>query len=227
MRRSTKPELIVMLTHGDRTVANAPAIFEMCKSSRAGLFGFKNKGIPLSEMKSLFSYMKQCEKRTVLEVVEYTEKECIEGVKIGVECGCDIIMGTVFFDSVNDICQENNIMYMPFVGQVSGIPSVLHGSIESMLQEAEAYLDKGVHGIDLLGYRHAGDPETLIREFVSRVNAPVCVAGSISSYQRVDEVIDAGAWAFTIGGAFFEKRFGETHCEQIDNVCEYVAKRES
>jgi len=226
MGKSSKAELIVMLTHEDRTVENAFSVFEMCKNSKARLFGLKDRGISLEGTKSLFSYMKQCGKTTVLEVVEYTEKECLEGAKVAVECDCDIIMGTVFFDSVNCFCQENHIKYMPFVGKVSGRPSVLHGTIESMLQEAEKYLEKGVYGIDLLGYRYTGDAENLVRKFVSRVNAPVCVAGSISSYQRVDEAINAGAWTFTIGGAFFEKKFGETHSEQIDKVCEYIEKKE-
>jgi len=42
-----------------------------------------------------------------LEVVAYTEKECIEGAKMAVECGCDILMGTIFFDSVNELCKKN------------------------------------------------------------------------------------------------------------------------
>ena len=31
----------------------------------------------------------------------------------------------------------------------------------------------------------------------------------MASFQRLDEVKATGAWAFTIGGAFFEKKFGE------------------
>lgn len=35
------PELIVMLTHNDRTVSNAAEIFEACKDAPAVNWGFK------------------------------------------------------------------------------------------------------------------------------------------------------------------------------------------
>lgn len=54
--------------------------------------------------------------------------------------------------------------------------------------------------------------------------APVCLAGSVSSYQRLDEVKDADSWTFTIGGAFFENKFDGTFAEQIDKVVDYMAK---
>jgi len=211
-----------MLTNHDRTIANAYEIFEQCKDAKARFYGLKEKGLSLEEMKSLFAYMKKCGKETVLEVVEYTEKECMEGAKMAIECGADILMGTVFFDSVNEFCKQNNLKYMPFVGKVTSRPSILEGIIEAMIDEANSYLEKGVYGLDLLGYRYTGNAEKLIQKFVSQVNAPVCVAGSINSYKRIDEVKNARAWAFTIGGAFFENKFGETHSEQINKVCEYI-----
>ena len=84
-----RPELIVMLTHNDVTVKNAKEVFEECKNSKANFWGFKEVGIPLDEMKELYSYMKQCGKTTFLEVVAYTEEECMEGAKMGVACGVD------------------------------------------------------------------------------------------------------------------------------------------
>ena len=64
----------------------------------------------------------------------------------------------------------------------------------------------------------------LNREFVRRVNAPVCIAGSVNNYERLDELKDANPWSFTIGGAFFENRFDGTIAEQIDKVCDYMSK---
>ena len=218
------PELIVMLTHNDRTVSNAAEIFEACKDAPAVNWGFKEVGLPLEEMKQLFSYMKQCGKRTFLEVVAYTEEECMEGAKMAVACGVDVLMGTLFFDSINDYCKANGLKYMPFVGKITGRPSVLEGTIEGMIEEANSYLDKGVYGIDLLGYRYTGDAAELNRAFVAGVKAPVCLAGSISNYQRLDEVKATGAWTFTIGGAFFENKFDGTFAEQITKVVEYMAK---
>lgn len=214
--------LIVMLTHNDKTVKNAYEIFEQCKNSKAEFWGFKEEPLPLEEMKKLYKYMKSCGKKTVLEVVTYTEKEGLEGAKMAVECECDILMGTIYFDSINEFCQKNNLKYMPFVGKVIERPSILEGTIEDIINEANKLLEKGVYGFDLLGYRFTGDAIELNKKFVSQVKAPVCIAGSVNSYKRLDELKNANPWAFTIGGAFFENKFGNDFCEQINKVCEYM-----
>ena len=103
---------------------------------------------------------------TFLEVVEYTEKEGLEGAKLAVECGCDILMGTVFFDSINEFCKSNNLKYMPFVGKVTQRPSILEGDINEIIAEAKEYQKKGVYGFDLLGYRYVGDAVELNKKFV-------------------------------------------------------------
>jgi len=220
----TSPELIVMLTHNDLTVTDAYNVFERCKNSQAKFWGFKEEPLPLAQMKALFSYMKNCGKTTFLEVVAYSEKECLEGAKKAVACNCDFLMGTTFFESVNNFCKSNHLKYMPFVGKITGRPSVLEGTLEDMVKEAEEYIAKGVYGIDLLGYRYTGDPVYLNKEFVAKIKAPVCIAGSINSYERLNEIKATAPWAFTIGGAFFENKFDGTMEEQINKVCEYIHK---
>ena len=219
-----KPELIVMLTHNDRTVPDAPAVFEACRDSKARYFGMKEEGLPFAQMKKLYARMRECGKQTLLEVVAYTEPECLAGAKVAVECGCDYLMGTTFSDSVNDYCRDHGLRYLPFVGDIVGRPSVLRGTLEGMVAEARAALAKGAFGIDLLGYRYTGDAVALNRGFVAGVSAPVCLAGSVNSFQRLAEVKEAGPWAFTIGGAFFEGRFGSGMREQIDAVCDFMAR---
>lgn len=216
------PNLIVMLTHNDRTVSNAYEIFSQCKDTAAKFWGFKEDGLPFDEMKNLYSFMKDCGKITALEVVAYTEKECIEGAKMAASCGVDMLMGTTFFDSVNEICHEKNLKYLPFVGKVTGRPSILEGTLEEMVAEANEYLSKGVYGIDLLGYRYTGNATALNENFVAKINAPVCLAGSVNSYQRLDEIKKAAPESFTIGGAFFENKFNGTFAEQINKVCDYI-----
>ena len=214
--------LIVMLTHNDETVNNAHEIFEKCKNSDAKFWGFKEKSIPIEQMKNLYKYMKECGKTTFLEVVEYTEKEGLEGAKLALECGCDILMGTVFFDSINEFCKKNNLRYMPFVGKVTERPSILEGEIDEIIKEANEYLKKGVYGFDLLGYRYTGNAVELNERFVLEVNAPVCIAGSVNGYERLDELKNINQWSFTIGSAFFENKFDGSFGEQINKVCEYV-----
>lgn len=211
-----------MLTHNDETVNNAHEIFEKCKNSDAKFWGFKEKSLPIEQMKNLYKYMKECGKTTFLEVVEYTEKEGLEGAKLALECGCDILMGTVFFDSINEFCKKNNLRYMPFVGKVTERPSILEGEIDEIIKEANEYLKKGVYGLDLLGYRYTGNAVELNERFVLEVNAPVCIAGSVNGYERLDELKNINPWSFTIGSAFFENKFDGSFEEQINKVCEYV-----
>lgn len=221
------PELVVMLTHHDRTVTNAIEVFEGAKNSKAKYWGFKEVGIPEDQMVDLVKRMKAAGKTTFLEVVDYTEEGCAEGARIAARCGFDCLMGTLYFDSVKKIADEAGIRYMPFVGELSGRPSVLNGTIEGMIDEANGLVDtKGLTGFDLLGYRYTGDAVKLNAEFVKNVRADVCLAGSVASFQRLDEVKATGAWAFTIGGAFFENKFGEglTFGEQIDVVIDYMNK---
>ena len=219
------PELIVMLTHNDKTVPDAVEVFEAAKNAPAMYWGFKEVGLPVDKMKKLVAMMKAAGKTTFLEVVAYTEEECIEGVKIGAECGFDILMGTLYFESVHKIVKTAGMKYMPFVGEIHGRPSILEGTIEGMIEQANTLADKGVDGIDLLAYRYTGDPEELAAKFVAGVKVPVCLAGSIKSFARLDKMLEIGPWTYTIGSAFFEKKFGDmSFAEQIKAVNDYMKK---
>jgi hypothetical protein len=50
----------------------------------------------------------------------------------------------------------------------------------------------------------------------------VIAAGSVDSGERIKALADAGAWAFTIGGAIFDRRLpaGPTVREQVDCALE-------
>lgn len=247
-----KPELIVMLTHDDLTVENAYEVFEACSHTRALYWGFKEQPLPLPEMQRIYRRMKECGKRTVLEVVAYTEAEGLEGAQMAAACGCDILMGTCFHESILHFCQEHGIAYMPFVGQISGRPSVLEGSVEDMVAEAERLKSLGVFGIDLLGYRYQSpqvptrveadaeadadadadaeadaeaEAERLIREIVAHSCLPVCVAGSINCHKRLDVIKSVQPWAFTVGSALFDHKFGDTLADQIEQICDVIMQK--
>ena len=218
------PELVVMLTYNDKTAADAPQIFESCRSCKAGYVGFKEEDLPLPEMKKLFAEIKKCGKTAVLEVVAYDEESCLRGAQMAVDCGCDILMGTMFYDSVNALCKQHGLKYMPYVGEVYDRPSVLDGTVDGMIEEANSLIERGADGFDLLAYRYTGDAHELIRRFVAEVDAPVCLAGSVDSYDKLDEILAASPWAFTIGSAFFDNCFEGSFCEQIDKVCGHLEK---
>ena len=219
--------LIVMLTYQDFTVQNAYQIFEECKDTAAQYWGFKDKGLPEIEMKELFNYMKSCGKTTVLEVVEYDESSSLAGAELAKACGADILMGTTYFDSVNTFCLANHITYLPFAGEVVGRPSVLKGDISQIVEQAQKLSERGVSGFDLLGYRHETTPEALIEAFVEENDLPVCVAGSIDSYDKLDFIKRVNPWAFTIGSAFFNHKFDGSFSEQIDKVVQYINQEDA
>jgi hypothetical protein len=202
-----KPELIVMLTYNDKTVENALELFNEMKDTPVTHWGFKDVGLPPEDMKKVVDSMNAAGKTTYLEVVSLTEEEGLTGAKLAVECGFDILMGTVFFESINDYLKDKPVKYYPFPGHVHSHPSILDGTIEDIVQHACDMEAKGVDGMDLLTYRYAGDAPRLLKEIVKATGVPMVSAGSIDAYERIAEVRDTGAWGFTIGTAFFEKKF--------------------
>ena len=202
-----KPELIVMLTYNDKTVENALELFNKMRDTPVTHWGFKDVGLPPEKMKKVVDSMNTAGKTTCLEVVSLTEKEGLTGAKLAAECGFDILMGTVFFDSINDFLKDKPVKYYPFPGHVHSHPSILDGTIEEIVQHACDMEAKGVDGMDLLTYRYTGDAPRLLLEVVKSTGVPMVSAGSIDSYDRIAEVRDTGAWGFTIGTAFFEKKF--------------------
>ena len=215
-------KMIVMLTNHDFTVKDAKECFLACKNLPIKNWGFKEEGLPFDQMVELNKLMHEAGKTTWLEVVAYTEEECMHGAEMAVKAGFDNLCGTIFFDSVCEYAKAHNISYNPFVGEVVNRPSDLHGSVEMMLEQANKYKAAGANGIDLLGYRYTGDAAALNRALVAAVNAPVCLAGSVNSFARLDEVKAARAAYFTIGSAFFEHVFGGDIAAQINTVCGYM-----
>ena len=221
-----KTGLIVMLTHNDVTAKDACDVFMSSCDVDAPNWGFKNIGITNDEMDKLVKAMKAKGKRTFLEIVTYDELSCLDSVKTGIECGIDEIMGGPYFPSVHKILKRTTIAYKPFVGKVSGSPSVLEGSCAEIIGEAKRLMEEGINGFDLLAYRHKENGGTLARQFCGALNADVCVAGSISSFERIDTMFDINPWAFTVGGALFEKTFmpGGSFRENLLAVLGYMKK---
>src|SRR5690349_6738850 len=202
-----KPEFILMLTYNDTTVKDARKIFHECKDAPVRHWGFKDVGLSPEEMKALVQEMKDAGKTTYLEVVSLSEQEGLRGAQIAVDAGFDVLMGTVFFDSIGEFLKDKPIQYYPFPGHIYGHPSILDGSIEEIVNHARFLESQGVQGMDLLSYRYTGDAPELLREVVKATNVPIVSAGSIESQKRLAEVWQAGAWGFTIGSALFDQKF--------------------
>jgi hypothetical protein len=222
-----KPELIVMLTHQDQTVPDALELFERVKDYPITHWGFKDVGLSPKEMQPVVKTMKDAGKMTFLEVVSLSEEAGLEGARLAVELGFDILMGTVFYPSIGDYLKDKPVRYYPFPGHVHSHPSILDGTIEDIVAHACELETYGVHGLDLLTYRYNGEASRLLKQVVQSTRIPVISAGSIASFARINEVWDSGAWGFTIGSAFFDRQFvpNGSFEENVLAVCNWLREQ--
>lgn len=226
-RRFSKPELIVMLTHHDQTVPEALELFQRTKDYPITHWGFKDVGLAPNEMQSVVTAMKAAGKTTFLEVVSLSEEEGLRGARLAVELGFDILMGTVFYPSIGDYLKDKPVRYYPFPGHVHSHPSILDGTIDEIVTHARELEAYGAHGLDLLTYRYNGEAAELLKRVVDATKIPIVSAGSIASFERIQEVWEAGAWGFTIGSAFFEKQFAPngTFEQNVLMVCNWLQQQ--
>jgi len=246
MKNRSKPpaELIVMLTQDDVTIKNVRDVFLSSCDLEIKNWGFKNTGISNEDMSSLIKIIKDKGKTAVLEIVSYNEASCLNIVKKAAEYGIDQIMGTVYSASIHDFLDKNNILYKPFIGKVSGNPSILEGNSEEIINEAILLLERGVSGFDLLAYRYIEsftpsvfdarikNAEDLARNFIKETdiqNARTCIAGGICTFEQIDFIFDISPWAFTMGTALFESKFAPNGSfrENLMAVLEYINKKQA
>ena len=222
-----KPELIVMLTHHDQTVPDALDLFERTKDYPITHWGFKDVGLSPKEMQTVVKAMDEAGKVTFLEVVSLSEEEGLRGARLAVDLGFDILMGTVYYPSIGDYLKDKPVQYYPFPGHVHSHPSILDGTIKEIVAHACELETNGAHGLDLLTYRYDGEASRLLKEVVAATNIPIVSAGSIASFDRIHEVWEAGAWGFTIGSAFFEKKFvpNGSFAENVWAVCSWLEQQ--
>jgi hypothetical protein len=201
-------KLIFMLTHHDRTVPNALEVFEEVKDTGVQNVGFKDVGLPFDELKRLAGMINREGLNSFLEVVSETEESCLAAVRQAMKIGVKNVIGVKreYAEKAFNILGRK-VKFYPYVGRVIGIPEVLEGSIEEMVNDARMFEKMGVDGINLLAYRYVGDPDKLMREVIKSVNIDVIVAGSINSFDRIRKVVVAGARLYTIGSAIFERNF--------------------
>ncbi len=206
------PKLILMFTLNDMTVPDAIDYFEQVKDLPVDYFGFKELGLEPAKMKILNDKIQKAGFESFLEVVEYEEETVLPGARMAVDMGFDYLMGTIYFPSIWDIVgkgKDKKIKYFPFFGKIYDRPSILDGTIDELVNQAKELQAAGADGFDILLYRYKYPEKIneLITRVVSEIKVPVVSAGSINSWERLQATIDQKVWGFTIGGAFFEKKF--------------------
>jgi hypothetical protein len=199
--------LIVMLTHHDRTIPDALEVFHTASDLPVDCWGFKDVGLPEEQMVELAAALQHANKKVFLEVVSYSEPECMKGARLAVALKCDYLMGTLFYPRVWDYLKDTDLTYLPFLGKVSGSPSILAGTDREMIDEALRYMALGVEGFDILAFRHDTHPEMIARSCVRDIPGIVVIAGSVASKERIGFIESIGAWGFTMGSALFDNAF--------------------
>ncbi|HJV80838.1 4-hydroxythreonine-4-phosphate dehydrogenase [Noviherbaspirillum sp.] len=201
-------QFILMLTHDDRTVAHAQAAHAEVARTGVRYAGFKDIGLPFMELATLTREMHRDGRQVMLEVVSTTRDAELRSVHAALELGVDYLLGGRHAEEAAPLLRASGIRYFPFCGETVGHPTQLVGSIDDIVNDARRLASlPGVDGLDLLAYRFSGDAEELARQVIAAVELPVITAGSIDCEQRIHAMCDAGAWAFTIGSALFDRRF--------------------
>jgi hypothetical protein len=201
-------EFIFMLTHHDSTVPDTLAVYEQTRDSGLRYVGFKDVGVSTAVLTEVTRAAHADGLQVMLEVVSTSEQDELRSLHAAAEIGVDWVLGGTHADAGAKILEGAGVRYCPFPGTVTGHPSVLSGSVGEIAEHAAALTGLvGVHGVDLLAYRHTGvDPVALTRAVVQASSGPVIVAGAIETTGQIRAVAEAGAWGFTIGGAIFEGR---------------------
>jgi hypothetical protein len=203
------PDFIFMLTRADRTVEDAEARVPEALAAGVRHIGFKDIGLPLSALRRLAGVLRRAGATTYLEVVSLEAASEAASARMAVDLGVDVLMGGVRPQAVTPILADAAIRYYPYPGEIVGHPCELVGTVEATVESARRLLaTPGVHGLDLLAYRFAGDAEGLMRAVCqAAAGRPVVIAGSLDRAERLAAVVSAGASAFTVGTAALDGVF--------------------
>ncbi|ETD33350.1 hypothetical protein W823_09310 [Williamsia sp. D3] len=197
-----------MLTHNDETISNAREVFAESIDAPTRHWGFKDTGPSTSELALLARDMKDAGKTVHFESLKEEESQCLAAAHFAIDNGLDYLIGMAFHPSVAALLAKEKVGYLPTCGGRSGIPRMLHGSVEEIVADAKRIRPQA-DGVALSLYRWTdGDPGVLGKGFIEGVDGPVVVTGSINSTARMDEIAQLSPWGITVGSALFDDVFG-------------------
>jgi hypothetical protein len=218
---------VFMLTRDDVTVGDAAGVLAGVRDSGLRYVGFKDIGPPPEVLRDVAAAAHEAGMEVMLEVVSTSREDELRSVRAAPGIGVDWVLGGTHGEDGARILAGSGVRYCPFPGTVTGHPSVLSGEIEAIAADAARLtaLD-GVHGVDLLAYRHAtADVAALTRAVADAADGPVIAAGSVATVEQIAVLDAAGAWGFTIGTAIFEGRLpgGPSVAGQVEAVLQAVS----
>jgi hypothetical protein len=219
-------EFIFMLTKDDRTIADAVEVLDSISDVGLRYVGFKDVGADPDRQREITTRAHDLGMEVMLEVVSTSVEAEANSVRSARAAEVDWVLGGTNPEVGVDILAGTDIRYCPFPGTVTGHPSVLSGSIDDIAASAAALSGTaGVHGVDLLTYRHAdADPEELTRAVVKATDGPLIAAGAVVTRDQIDLLERAGAWGFTIGSAIFNGQMpgAPSVAAQVTNVLDWL-----
>jgi CheY-like chemotaxis protein len=194
-----------MLTHGDVTVPDAISVYESVRRTGLRHVGFKDIGATPEILMRLCRRIREDGRTSYLEVVSVSAEAELNSIRAARDVGVDVVMGGTNVDAAVAELSGSAVRYFPFPGRVSGHPSILEGTAGEIALSAASMTERdGVHGLDLLAYRHAAPVGPIITAVVRATTKPVVVAGSVRTESQIKTLTSLGAWGFTIGGAVFD-----------------------
>jgi hypothetical protein len=201
-------EFVFMLTRDDVTVADAPEVLAGLRDMGLRYVGFKDIGPPPEVLRDVTAAAHEAGMEVMLEVVSTSREDELRSVRAALDIGVDWVLGGTNAGDGAAVLAGSGVRYCPFPGTITGHPSVLSGAVEDIAADAARLTAiDGVHGVDLLAYRHAtADVGALTRAVADAVDGPVIAAGSVATLDQIRVLEEAGAWGFTIGSAIFEQR---------------------
>lgn len=199
-------EFVFMLTHHDATVPEAVSVLDAVRDTGLRYIGFKDVGADPQRQREIADAAHAAGLEVMLEVVSTSAEAELDSIRAAVDAGVDWVLGGTHVDDGERILRGTDVRYCPFPGRVVGHPSVLEGTLDEIVDSARAMTERaGVHGLDLLAYRHRTvDAGELTRAVVAAASGPVIAAGSVVTAEQIHTLAAAGAWGFTIGSAIFE-----------------------
>src|SRR5689334_7059852 len=158
-----------MLTRNDQTVSDAREVYDTLRDTSLRLVGFKDIGLPPSELRDLAAAMRADGREVFLEVVSERAEDELRSVSAALDIGVDWLLGGTHPDEALSILDQvgppgtpGRPRYCPFPGRIVGHPSVLTGTLQEITDSArELTARPGVDGLDLLAYRWDGDVPAL------------------------------------------------------------------
>ena len=216
-----------MLTRGDKTVSNCLEVFEEIRDIGVSHIGFKDVGVSTETLSILARRIKEAGAISYMEVVSTTPEAIRQSIQTALEIGIDRVLGGQDVEFALAELNGSDATYYPFPGRPVGHPTDLGGSPEDVESDCARYIAAGCPGVDLLAYRATeAEPLDLIKAARKGLgDGYLIIAGSVDSPERIRDIADAGADAFTIGTAVFDNTFASGgnsityQCQEILKAC--------